>query len=753
MKTLILLKNNLIDLKKSSSNFSFKDNHALVTVISNLNSFGYMPSKEVIDVLSTYNDFELEDFWIAIKSDLNELTGNDRNMEDFVVYKNFPSEVLNKNEVEYWIPQILMYLGIDNEFFTEDVAEREPLIEERALKIIHLSKNINSDLSAILNNLLMSKSNWSEDEFEIASYLSSCLSPNLDISDFGSKENAINLFVFLYNSDSKFNFNIPDATDVLRFASVLSGQDISLRDYSFERNFKRSERKLLLNFLENSKNLIDDISMRKKEWKTFFQKLKVGDYKNSYPKCMDALNLLYNKKIKSFDAKIQSSIDQLSFNSSKISESICLDKKENLPVGNLAFKEALENLTVLSGEDRLGDELKESYNRLKVVLFNLLKTRPGVFINRFHKVYSIDSQLSVNSFLDIADKIDNLNLLKFKRYLTTINDRKKLIYTPSGNWSRSIIANNIKPEIIAIDVSAIIKKIDSIIKNRVSKQLPDGVCLDPKLKDVKIQSNGQDISQYGRGTKIDIPDNITFIRSGSYWAIGGRHSNTWFDNGWNFFDDNWKSLGACCWDRPSLNLGEDRPSFNNSAAIFSGDPTNSKDMKGRACQMIDLYLDRLRDNGVRYAVWNILAYSKISFDGAEDLLATMQWGEDPLKGKLYEPARAQITHKLQGDNFVKYLIYLDLKENKIVYMDANLRGRVNSASSNANYLSEIMPSYCEYMDTIPSVHDLFENNQDGDIPVVFSDKNIQIKGKALVVNPENEDNEIESISIEDILNS
>ena len=113
------------------------------------------------------------------------------------------------------------------------------------------------------------------------------------------------------------------------------------------------------------------------------------------------------------------------------------------------------------------------------------------------------------------------------------------------------------------------------------------------------------------------------MRSASYWKISRSHY-VWFDNGWNFFDENWKNLGAVGWSAPFFGgtpqkKGRWNISYENPSAFFSGDPTNTKEMQGRACQMIDLYLDRLKADGVRFAVWNILAYSKIPFSDAEEL--------------------------------------------------------------------------------------------------------------------------------------
>ena len=61
------------------------------------------------------------------------------------------------------------------------------------------------------------------------------------------------------------------------------------------------------------------------------------------------------------------------------------------------------------------------------------------------------------------------------------------------------------------------------------------------------------------------------MRTASYWKSGPTRGNIWYDNGWNFFDAQWQPLGVCCWN---VNT------FADGAAIFSGDPTNAKDLQG-----------------------------------------------------------------------------------------------------------------------------------------------------------------------------
>ncbi len=225
-------------------------------------------------------------------------------------------------------------------------------------------------------------------------------------------------------------------------------------------------------------------------------------------------------------------------------------------------------------------------------------------------------------------------------------------------------------------------------------------------------------------------------------------STTFFDNGWNFFDEGWKTKGVCCWNQ-TRGVGK--------GALFSGDPVNSGEMKGRAAQMIDLNLAELKKMGIRYAVWNILCYSGIPFSGAEEVYAALQWGTDAQSGKLFEPSRCQLSFPLTGDSKTKYVCYIDLHTREMVYMDANLKGSTQSANQNSSTLQEVMPAYIEYLNSLPTVFDLFKDSvdeTDGEVYITYSDKDVLIKDvPAFVFSPENEANTYQEVDLNAILAS
>jgi hypothetical protein len=664
----------------------------LMTFITNLMSFGYIPNKDLLIALSSLKENDINNLWASYLVALESLYGTDRKMEEFVVYKNFPQEVLTMTETTYWTNQILMYWGFQNELFTEEVKDRPIIKEKMKTKVLQLAND--NDVLAIFNSLVKQTSRWNDNQEEHANYLLHNLTIlQLDINEFGFKENAVNSIANIIVNSLKTEYTISTGNDVLRIAASLSNGDVSLRTNIKFRNFKRSERRLLLSLLEETNNIEDDFALKPRNWKNLLKLLHPSDYK--FNKVLKAYDELYNNRCKTFDSKLQFAID--------------------------------------------------NNNEKKVSL--LLKSRAGIFARKLHEMYAIYGKKTFTDFSEVVNSLNTHKLVSLKKYFETINDRKFLIIPPKGNWNKAQIIKNTKKVISKNDLIFILDILTKSIVKKVELSVKDGVLLDDKTKEVKLQTNDQKLANYGRGTSFDIPENINFIRTASFWK-GNNTYNIFFDNSWNFFDANWKDKGSCCWNNEGC---DDNGQTKDIGAIFSGDPTNSKDLEGRACQMIDLYIDKLINQGVRYAVWNILSYSTIPFDCVDEVFAALQWGENPEEGKLYDPRRTQMSFPVTGQNLTKYIAYIDLVERKLIYMDADLPAHIHSAKNNGEILTNTMPAFLEYLNALPSVNDIFIDIKAGETPIVYSNKYITNDFKGYCFKNENADISVDNIDINNIL--
>lgn len=653
------------------------------TILSNIAYYGYVLSPDATRAVFKLSGDDLVTFWKEVRTALLAVTGSDKNMGSFVVYKNFPREVLDMSESQYWVNQICMYLGCPNEWFTEP-AEPRPLMNELGtLKVLALETQ---DTSAnIYRSLVVQSSRWTDNQKQWALDLLPANCNTVAIDDFGFRENGVIAAHHALGLDMYVTTTI--ATDVLRIAAALSGGDVSLRTKVTFARFKRPLRRKLLGMLnETTSSMIDDFMLRPEQWKRLLSILHPGDF--YVPRVHEAYDLLYRKAHQSYASKVEHGL----------------------------LTRDLDTI-------------------------NLLATRPGDFARRLHTTYAAFGNDAFIKFVEVMPRLTTAQLLKLHGYFMTINTRKTLMYPPKGSWSRAKVVENTKVAIDPAHRDTMLTAICDEIKARLNKINPNGfdVSMDTVL--VNLPTNDQELAPYGRGTVFPIPENMTFVRTASYWE-NKSSGHTWFDNGWNFFDKDWKPMGSCCW----LQTRE------VDGAVFSGDPTNAKELKGRACQMIDLHLKTLAERGIRYAVWNILCYSGVKFNDATDVLGTLQWGEDQFTGQVFEPNRAQMVFPLKGDSLTKYVAYIDIENRTLVYMDANLAGSVRDAGANSGKLSQTMPAFVEYMRSLPSVYSLFSPAHGGTTPVMYTDANVSITGDAYVFsrqNPANEFNNIDLVRIMD----
>ena len=656
----MLIANGFITIpeRDASENVTFS-NLPLATVVGNMAYYGYTPNADALRALSKLDREELGTWWSTVRDILSLLSGDSRKIDKHVVYKNFPSEVLNFEGAEWIIRQIIIYITYDTDLVTQEERDRPALNEKVQLKV--LAPADPSDIDQIVADLVVQRSRWTDNQQEWAdTYFDMFNKPDdqfdvaytFEIAAFGFRENAISVANKFPNIDFKFDA----ATDVLRLAAAMSEQDTSLRSKIAFKKFSRPERRKLLNILDGVDGITDDMALRPELWKRFMQRVRPGDYK--FQNVIAAYDSLYNGNVHSFNA--------------------------------------------------IADPQELTAAAIKTVA----EQRPGVFLRNFHSYYGKMPYETVMCFLGVViDKLTVRQLVFFKKYIAGINDRKELFVSPRGIMRKARIIANEKAQISQNHVDDLLHSITKVLGGKLNQVFPEGVLLDASADNIKLPSNDQKLAEYGRGTVFDIPEHVNFIRSASFWKHKSS-SVVWYDNGWNFFSDDWADLGACCWDRQM---------FHGKAAAMSGDPVNVANNDKSGSQIIDLYLDKLSAQNVRYAVWSILCYSNQKFSEAEDMVGALQWGADENAGKLFEPSRAQMVFPLKGDELTNFLAVVDIKGRKLIYLDAPMRGIVSTAGNNGVILAAQMPAMMEKIAATPSLYDVLDGCKIGTVPVAFSD--------------------------------
>lgn len=690
---ILLVQNGFLPLPLPFDNFQHVEKgrmQALGTVLANMASFGYAPSHKAIEQLLRLNNSEIIEFWTHLEPALKHITGADRNMSEYVVYKNFPQETLEMDKATYWFNQVLMYVGFPSVLFTETVKERNPISEKITLKVLDAEQP--DSMSVIYSKLKSISGIWTDvQKAQAVHLLKNTPGQTINLDDFEFKVNGVFLAASAFEDvlAQNISLEISNATDVLRLAAAMSNGDETLRKRTTFKKFSRPERRALLTALEGTQNITDDFALRPEQWKRLLSLLHPGEFK--FTRVSAAYDKLYTGNIQS-------------------------------------YSKTVEPLLKLQDDNVLSH----------------LKTRPGDFLRRLHKTYSLFGRKALEAFGEVAGQLTTMQLLKLSSYLQTVNNRADFLATPRGSWTKAKIVDNAKTPFDEADLEFIQNVLSQNISARLNVLHPEGFQVESSTKNIKLQSSSQNLATYGRGTQFDMPDEIGFLRIASYWKLKSDDGDcNWFDVGVNFFDEKWKPAGTVTWCQP----------IESDVAVFSGDPVNSQHVEGCATQLIDIYPERALANGMRYAVWSILSYNNIPFGNADDILATLQWGEDPQAGELFEPSRAQMVFPIIGESLSKYVAYIDLVERKLVYMDIDLGSNTSSAGANIDKVGSFMRPLLDHLEAQPSVYDLFKHGKAGDIPVLTSDEGLVVEGKAYVLKRVVEDNEIEQIDLEAILTS
>lgn len=688
MKNQILLSKNILSVNSLSFNDnSCKEQKELVaTILNNMAYYGFVPSMDMLARLNASTEDRLVAFWKESETVFKEFFKDMHDAKEGVVYKNFPAEVLNMSDAEYWFNQIAMYFGVNKSYFTEDEKPREEdTCKLLSLKVLQCEKA--GDLQSIFDGFKVKKAGLTETEKSWVSFLLSELSvKKVNISEYAFKVNGA--FVAATAFKAGVDVSAQNYTDILRFGAYLFDPEVNLNVKVGYFKFSRAERKQLLKMMLDVSEYEEDIARRKETFKSFFKSLRPGDF--AWAKPVSAIyDKLYKDQVKSFNSKVETSK-----NDSRV--------------------------------------------------FALLQSRPGVFLKKFHEMYAINSVEAIASLKKVLEKFTVYQLLKFKKYIETVNDNQFIIGRAHSTFEKAKVLKNEKVEITPNDKADITEALEKVLFSKMSVLLPEGVSKVDGMDKVYLPANDQEVSM-GRGTVIDIPDHTNFLRTASYW-ISTSSENIWFDNSWNFIHkDTEYDDCACCWDRPSP---------KNEIAVFSGDPTNVSSVGGKAAQLIDVNLDKLAEEGYEYGVWTLLCYNSIPFSGTEKVFACMQYLNDQNKGELFEPSKVELQFEVKGNALNKAVVLLDVKNRKLICLDMPFPFlHIGSAGNNIVKIREFLKPLKEYMNAQPSVADLLKYavKSESGVPFVYSDKDQPVYGKGFVFKLENENSEVEQIDLSTLL--
>ena len=563
MNEILLRRKNKVIIEKG--NATEPNNQYIVTIMKNVEVLGYTFSKELFETLQTLSKDELQKFYLELIPMLKKLVGAD------VVYKpmypNFPESVMEADYIDLFINAIIHYWSGGALYPNEEKNERLPLFDETKIKVIDLGTV--DDLHTIFNNLCKSKTSISQTDKEDLEWIFKNMQVKFP-DDIPLKEN-IALIGKLYLENyplataKDIQKYFKTATDVLRLITAMSDGDISLATNTKFRSFRRKERRLLLELLQNCGAIEEDMLRYKNRWIRVGERLHPSEYSETqFGKVITAFNKLRNGiKIETFAGKVTKAIETEDYKSALM----------------------------------------------------LLKKRPGELARKLDQLLrnANDKNSVINTFKDVASEVSTPVLLQVKEHFAHRTEKlESRVFFPKGNLARCHCIENTLSDIDEKYCNAIVKICENaLIENYKSKDFLGNVYLSDEFKRYIVpfsqRSASKALKTIVRGSKLPIADNTNALRVFIWWTNMDESSDRYergrvdIDLSAAIFDENWNYMEHVSY----TNLRSDRYKACHSGDITNGGPVNGDGVS----EFLDIDIDSVVKYGARYVVYQVYNYT------------------------------------------------------------------------------------------------------------------------------------------------
>lgn len=600
--------------------------HYVASVAKNLESLGYTMSGELMEACRRIELAELSLLNKELLEILSIQKGADHTFKP--MYPGFPQQVMDMSEGELYLNAILHYLT-EGKYLPEEppkkvfgifkVKGRPPLVENTDLKVIGLSnlaefENMFTRLAG--SNTAISPS----DKLDLIEYvkLYGDEIARLLPESMSNRENKIAVIAALIAhtniGEALARQSCSTATDVLRLATGMSNGDVSLALAGKFRNFKRSERRLLLELLEAQSNLEEDMLRWKKRWIRLGERLHPGEYAGRYPRAFAAFNLLRN----------------------------------NLPYETTDGK--LERLL----EAR---QVKEA--------LQILKERPGMLARRLDHLLRLDQEMQQDvalTFAQVAGKVSTVVLLQLRHHFKVRCEKRDLrVFLPKGVVAKAQAEVNCLsdlPQSLCEMVTSICTK---ALQERFAKLPALGkVYLDPALKDYMVpfalRSASKALRTISRGSRVPLPVATDTLRFFVWWKNGLARTD--LDLSAAMFDEQFKFITALTFY-----------DLKNFGGHHSGDIV---DAPNGASEFIDISMARCLERDVRYIVMIVKSYTMQPYCDLPECFAGWMSRQKPGSGEIYEPTTVVDKLDISSDSQIAIPAIFDLVTKKVIWVDLSL---------------------------------------------------------------------------------
>lgn len=411
------------------------------------------------------------------------------------------------------------------------------------------------------------------------------------------------------------------STDVLRLAAAMSDQDVSLSKAPKFRNFKRGERRQLLELLEHTdKN--EGFALHPEEFKRLGERLHPGDYSYIFKEDYEIFTKIRNGvKIETYNSKLQELMKK-PVNAELLSAHLML--RPGMFARNLDF--ALRNCS--------------NEQQMENVLFR---------------------------FISVCKSIEPRVLVQLINHFRNRNNPVHLATGKANGAASKALERDIEP--LSEDIC---KRVARDIFNQLWQVLraedtePKSVYIDPDCHCNKLifPDNPRQVTSAVRaaacGSRTNLPDG-NVLRAFLYWKG-------------NDGPDLWNGIDL---DLSVVFYGEEKAKFvyyanpkdETLGAIHSGDRRCSG--KNGAVEYVDFDIKKCFQNGFRYAALTVKSYSGEKFSEMENAFCGVMV-RDGKTGEQFEPATVKDRFALTTDSDQLVMVVIDLMTREVITVDKSV---------------------------------------------------------------------------------
>ena len=598
-----------------------EETSALVSAaVLNMMSIGMVPDNELFQAMQELGGDQVARLTERIMEVGREAVGDD--VKHMPMYPNFPTQVMETDLGLLYLNAIAHYIT-DGKWLPEYEKLERPALTGG--KLVPVGVGSAAIYHQVFVNLMSANSPLSgEDQEFLATYLQLERKPHIP-EDIPIKETCAMVEKVLWEAGNEAAVRklLKTPTDVLRFSQAIVGGDFSLRSVKKFGPYGRKTRKFMLRFLQgcNEKGLAPEMDMHKALWIRLGEQIHPGEEANrrAYPKAAKAFDLIRSgERIPSFEG----------------------------------------DLEVLLAKGDMAAAAK------------LLTQRPGIFARKLDRVLRLctDSEAQhvvLTAWHSVAAKVSTRVLLQLLEFLKNRETDIRVFRPAASSHALYVKDGSLPPmsEAVRAQVTAIC---ETALKSQfLERPFMGRVYIDPELKRIAMPLEQRNSSGGYRilpsRSRLPLPDDCNVLRCFLYWenyndgSVSGERTD--MDLSAVFMDSEFQQVNSCSY----MNLRA------GNFSCHSGDLVDAPIGKG-ASEFVDVDIQQARENGVRYMLCSVNAYTRRPFDDLKTVFGGWMFRDNAKEGEVYEPATVESKSHLTGDR-ANLPFIVDLENRELIWLD------------------------------------------------------------------------------------